>query len=81
MIRVLKVRLYPNDEQEAPLGGHLGACRFMWNLFLEVRDKYHADNRNKEKKRSTALDTMKPPAQLKEEMVWLYEISAQGLQH
>jgi len=80
MIKALKVRSYPNYEQEAPLGGHLGACRFVWNLFLEALDKYHADNWNNERKGLMALDTMKPPAQLKEEMVWLYEINFQGLQ-
>jgi len=47
------------------LGGHLEACRFVWNLFLEALDKYHADNWNNWKKGLTALDTMKPPAQLK----------------
>jgi len=80
MIRALKVRSYPNDAQEAPLGGHLGACRFAWNLFLEALDKYHADNWNNGKKGLTALDTMKLLAQLKKEKVWLYEINAQGFQ-
>jgi len=62
------------------LGGHLGACRFVWNCFLEVRDKYHAYNWNNERKGLTAFDTMKPLVQLKKEGAWLYEINSRGLQ-
>ncbi len=59
MIKALKVRLYPNEAQTVLLEKHFGSCRFVWNYFLEIRNRYHADHRNEEKKGLTAFDTMK----------------------
>ncbi len=81
MIKALKVRLYPNEAQTVLLEKHFGSCRFVWNYFLEIRNRYHADHRNEEKKGLTAFDTMKMLTELKGEKSWLYEINAQSLQH
>ena len=81
MIKALKVRLYPNETQTVLLKKHFGSCRFVWNYFLEIRNRYHADHRNEEKKGLTAFDTMKMLTELKKEKDWLYEINAQSLQH
>ncbi|MGC8515785.1 MAG: helix-turn-helix domain-containing protein [Thermoplasmata archaeon] len=43
MIKALKVRLYPNGEQTVLLEKHFGACRFVWNHFLDVMSKYYND--------------------------------------
>ena len=35
MLDVLKVRLYPNKEQQTALAKNFGCCRFVWNYYLE----------------------------------------------
>jgi putative transposase len=35
MLEVLKVRLYPNKEQEVALSKNFGCCRMVWNYYLE----------------------------------------------
>ncbi|MGC8562977.1 MAG: helix-turn-helix domain-containing protein, partial [Thermoplasmata archaeon] len=49
MIKTLKVRLYPNEEQTVLLEKHFGGCRFVWNHFLEVRNRYYAEHKNDKK--------------------------------
>ncbi len=83
MIKTLKVRLYPDKEQIVLLERHFGACRFVWNHFLEIRTKYYAENRDKKdaKKGLTVFDTIRMLTLLKKEKEWLYEINSQSLQH
>ena len=81
MIKTLRVRLYPDENQKILLEKHFGACRFVWNHFLEVRNRYYSDHRNEEKKGLTVFDTMKMLTELKREEDWLYEINSQSLQH
>jgi putative transposase len=69
MIKALKVRLYPNEEQKILLEKHFGACRFVWNHFLEVRNKYYAEHKN-EKKSPSVFDTMKMLTALKKDLTW-----------
>lgn len=33
-----KIRLYPNDDQIEKFNNHIGACRFIWNHFLEFEN-------------------------------------------
>jgi putative transposase len=79
MIKTLRVRLYPNENQKVLLEKHFGSCRFVWNHFLEVRNKYYADH--KKKKCVSSFDTMKMLTALKREITWLNEINSQSLQH
>ena len=81
MIKTLKVRLYPNKDQEALLNQHFGACRFLWNRFLEVRMQYHAEHKDDSRKGLTAFDTMKMLTALKKDKIWLNNINSQSLQH
>jgi len=67
MIKTLKVRLYPDGDQKVLLEKHFGPCRFVWNHFLEVRNKYHAEHKNDKKKGLSAFDTMKMLTTLKKE--------------
>ncbi|MEM3895627.1 RNA-guided endonuclease TnpB family protein [Thermofilum sp.] len=81
MFKALKVRLYPNEQQKILLEKHFGACRFVYNHFLEVRTKYYAEHKNSKKKGLNAFDTINMLPQLKKEYVWLNEINSQSLQH
>ena len=80
MIKCFKVRLYPNEEQIILLEKHFGSCRFVWNHFLEVRNKYYAEHRDDKKKGLTVFDTMKMLTVLKRDIAWLNEINSQSLQ-
>ena len=75
------MRLYPNEEQKILLEKHFGSCRFVWNHFLEVRNKYNAEHRDDKKRGLTAFDTMKMLTALKKDVTWLNEINSQSLQH
>ncbi|MGC8632935.1 MAG: helix-turn-helix domain-containing protein [Thermoprotei archaeon] len=46
LLKTLKVRLYPNEDQRVLLEKHFGTCRFVWNHFLEVRTKYYAEHKD-----------------------------------
>lgn len=47
MLRAIKVRLYPNNEQEQELNKVLGAYRFVYNYMLDKKQKaYEADKTN-----------------------------------
>ncbi|MEM3828538.1 MAG: RNA-guided endonuclease TnpB family protein [Conexivisphaerales archaeon] len=81
MIKTLKVRLYPNRQQKILLEKHFGACRFIYNHFLEVRTKYHAEHKDSMKKGLNVFDTLKMLTALKKEYVWLYEINSRSLEH
>ena len=81
MIKTLRVRLYPNTEQMVLLEKHFGACRFVYNHFLEVRKKYYSEHRNERKKRLSVFDTMKMLTDLKKDLTWLNEVNSQSLQH
>jgi len=65
MIKTLRVRLYPDENQRILLEKHFGSCGFVWNHFLEVRNKYYADHKNNKKKGLSAFDTMKMLTALK----------------
>jgi len=81
MIKTLKVRLYPDENQRILLEKHFGSCRFVWNHFLEVRNKYYVGHKKDKKKGLTVFDTMKMLTTLKKEITWLNEINSQSLQH
>ncbi len=81
MIKNLKMQLYQNEEQKFLLEKHFGSCRFVWNHFPEVRNKYYAEHKNDKKNGLTGFDTMKMLTVLKKEITWLNEINSQSLQH
>ncbi len=81
MIKALKVRLYPNGQQKILLERHFGACRFVYNHFLEVRTKYYAESKAQGKAQGlNYFKTCKMLTELKKEYPWLYEISNPSLQ-
>ena len=41
MIKGFKIRIYPIKDQVRLLWNHIGACRFIWNLMLDLQQKQH----------------------------------------
>lgn len=78
MIKSFKVRLYPTKEQEALMWRHVGACRFIWNHFLNLQEERYKAG---EKKALSAFDMsyLVPPMKKQEEFSWLNSIAAQTL--
>lgn len=44
MLRVVKVRLYPNKEQQVLIHKHFGSCRFVYNMLLDAKIKAYECN-------------------------------------
>lgn len=72
-----KVRLFPNKQQEEMFWKHIHACRFIWNLSIEL----NLDNHNKTGKFYNRYDCSKIITYLKQnpEYEWLNEVSAHSL--
>lgn len=45
MLRAIKVRLYPNKEQERAINQLLGCYRFVYNYMLALKRKEYIDNK------------------------------------
>ena len=71
MYRTYKIRIMPTDEQIALFNQYVGATRFIWNYFLEIQNALYKNN---EKYLSAAKMGLKLK-ELKEEFVWLRDIS------
>ena len=56
---------------------HFGACRFVYNHFLEARTKYYAESKAQGLNYFKACKML---TELKKEYPWLYEISNPSLQ-
>ena len=78
IFKSFKFRIYPNKEQEILLAKHFGACRFVFNHYLNKRkDTYLED-----KKSLNYYDNANDLTQLKKDdnYIWLKEINSQSLQ-
>ncbi len=76
MFKAYKFRLYPDEEQQLLLEKHIGSCRFVWNHFLDSRNKRYVETG---KGMSYKDASVLLPA-LKEEREWLNEVNSQSLQ-
>ena len=77
MIRTLKIRLLPTEEQEQMFWNHIGAARFIYNYMLaEQKRRYDLGE-----KHMSAFDMNKAITALKqrEGMEWMSEISVHTL--
>ena len=72
MNRAFEIRLYPTKEQQKLLDMTFGACRFVYNNILSIRQSYFKDYEFKDKD----LDIM---SMLKSFNPWLNEIGSQAL--
>lgn len=83
-IYTYKFKLQPTKLQTILLNKHLGACRFVYNYFLDLKNKHYQTAREEdlEKKNLSYTDTTKLLTQLKKEEKywWLKEINSQVLQ-
>lgn len=71
-----KVRIYPSQEQQQSFIRTIGACRWVYNHFLEEKREYYLTN----KKTLTYGVTSSQLTQLRKEIDWLGEIQFQPLQ-
>lgn len=76
MLRVVKVRLYPNSQQQQALSQSFGNCRWLWNYFLNLMNKTYADTG----KGLSGYAVKKQIPQLKKEHEWLKLTYSQCLQ-
>lgn len=73
-----KFRIYPTKEQESLLSKHFGACRFVFNKFLNERKEKYLN----EKTSLNYYDNASALTELKkdEQFIWLKEVNSQSLQ-
>lgn len=73
-----KFKIAPDDKQKELLAKHFGACRFVFNRYLNSRKETYI----KEKKSLNYYDNANDLTKLKkeEDFVWLREINSQSLQ-
>jgi putative transposase len=76
MYKSYKFRLYPNKNQKIFIEKHIGSCRFVWNYFLDMRNRRYTEMGKGMTYRQMALLL---PA-LKNEYPWLNEINSQSIQ-
>lgn len=79
--RALKVRLYPNKEQETQILKTLGSCRFLYNQMLAERIQIYENWKASEQDIRILYEyKYKTEKQYKEEFEWLSEIDSISLQ-
>jgi putative transposase len=78
IFKSFKFRIYPTKEQEIVLAKHFGACRFVFNHYLNKRKETYL----KDKKSLNYYDNANDLTQLKKNIdySWLKEINSQSLQ-
>jgi putative transposase len=78
MLNVLKVRIYPNQEQQIALAKNFGCCRFVWNYYLHKTEAQYKETG----KALSYCDMAKDLTQLKKaaDYSWLKEATAAALQ-
>lgn len=77
IIRALKMRIYPNDEQKAKINKTLGACRFVYNHMLARNQKVY--ERRKEHLSYNEMQNLLPI--MKNYLPWMEEADSQALKH
>lgn len=76
MLKAYKYRIYPTEAQRVLINKHIGACRLVYNLALEVKNTaYKSQGLN-----LSAIDLINQLPELKAECLWLSEVHSQALQ-
>lgn len=76
MLKVVKIRIYPTEEQEISLLKSFGCTRWLWNRFLAQNNEVYKETG----KGLSRFDYQKQLPQLKKEFEWLSEVYSQCLQ-
>ena len=76
MLRVVKVRLYPDAQQQQSLAQAFGSCRWLWNYFLNLMNQTYQETG----KGLSGYEIKKIIPQLKKEHEWLSLTYSQCLQ-
>jgi putative transposase len=76
MLKVVKVRLYPTNQQKESLAKAFGSCRWLWNRFLALTNETYKQTG----KGLSRYDLQKQLPSLKKEYEWLTETYSQCLQ-
>ena len=76
MLKAVKIRLYPADEQVVFINKQLGCCRVVYNECLA----YRKESYEKEHKSISPSDAIKHIVDLKQEKEWLKEVHSKVLQ-
>ncbi len=76
MLSAFKYRIYPTKEQRVFLEKHFGACRYVYNYFLDLRAREYKEN----KRSISGLECKRMLIPLKKTNKWLKEINSQSLQ-
>ncbi len=74
----MKVRLYPNEEQQILINKTLGCSRFIYNIMLEERIQVYSEL--KDEKRELFEYKHKTEKEYKSEFEWLSEVDSDALQ-
>ena len=78
MYKGIKLRIYPNKEQQQQIIENFGACRFVWNQMLAMQIERYKNNKKAKFLNGFAMNTLLK--QLKTEYSWLKYSNAQSLQ-
>ena len=76
MLQVVKIRLYPNSQQQLALSQSFGNCRWLWNYCLNLINQTYLDTG----KGLSGYEVKKRIPQLKKEYSWLKLTYSQCLQ-
>jgi putative transposase len=76
MLKVVKVRLYPNSQQQKALSQSFGNCRWLWNYCLNLMNETYKETG----KGLSGYQVKKQIPQLKKEHEWLKSTYSQCLQ-
>jgi len=76
MLKAIKLRLYPNNEQVDYINKQLGCCRFVYNHCLQFRKDSYQIN----KQSVSSSDSIKYLVPLKQQYQWLTDVHSKVLQ-
>lgn len=76
MLKAIKIRIYPNEEQRDYINRQLGCCRFLYNSMLAWRKSLYET----EQRSPSSAETSKWVLSLKDEFPFLREVHSKVLQ-
>ena len=76
MLKTLKIRTYPDEDQKVLIEKHFGSTRFIWNHFLEKKSREYHDTG----KSMSGFRMINDLKNLKGQYEWLNEVNSQSLQ-